>query len=168
MNMKKDQSRLHFSHCLNQYHFKQYCHYSGAHYHVKQYYIHGCYVDLVSFVPILPSCILVTVWCFNPFILVVFSLSFIFVFYCNLSGCTSCFHHLYLYLYVCVSLIFAKCFIVWAQQIRFWFWIWTLLYEGFTLVEHSAISVYPEISHMERNTNDILSLLLCYEYLTCI
>ena len=25
---------------------------------------------------------------------------------------TSCFHHLYLYLYVCVSLIFAKCFIV--------------------------------------------------------
>ena len=119
LNVHEKRSKsLHFSHCLNQYHFKQYCHYSGAHYHVKQYYIHGCYVDLVSFVPILPSCILVTVWCFNPFSLVVFSLSLFLFFYCGLSGCTSCFHHLYLYLYVCVSLIFAKCFIIRVQQIK--------------------------------------------------
>ena len=85
LNVHEERSKsLHFSHCLNQYHFKQYCHYSGAHYHVKQYCIHGCYVDLVSFVPILPSCILVIVWCFNPFILVVFSLS-LFLFFIVIS-----------------------------------------------------------------------------------
>ena len=33
--------------------FKQYCQYSCEHYHFKQYYIHGYYADLVSFVPIL-------------------------------------------------------------------------------------------------------------------
>ena len=45
---KKDPKSLHFCHCLS--------HYSGDHYHFKQYYIHGYYVDLVRFVPILLDC----------------------------------------------------------------------------------------------------------------